>query len=204
MITLRSWGTGVNLYNGAQLSWSNRLANLEISSSSYNAGTFRPRWSSRRRLVKELCFDARSAIKLYATFSSGFKFSRSSISTPMSTSSCRTVWSSSCFSRIWSLSGTAKYSGRSFWNQLCLLICAKVILLVGSTTSICTMRSFASLDKYPASVKLPCLIFLNKFGTFSSSKGNEPQSRAYRTTPEDHTSTSGPTYALPDTTSGEA
>jgi hypothetical protein len=32
---------------------------------------------------------------------------------------------------------------------------------------------------------------------FSSSKGRLPQSSAYRMTPHDHTSTSGPAYSLP-------
>ena len=47
---------------------------------------------------------------------------------------------------------------------------------------------------------IPDLIFLNNVGTCSSSKGNVPQSSAYRMTPHDHTSTSGPAYSLPDMT----
>jgi hypothetical protein len=44
------------------------------------------------------------------------------------------------------------------------------------------------------------LIFLNRLGMFSSSKGSEPQSRAYRMTPQDQTSTSGPAYSRPEMT----
>lgn len=44
------------------------------------------------------------------------------------------------------------------------------------------------------------LIFLNKDGTCSSSKGKVPQRRAYKITPQDHTSTSGPAYNLESNT----
>ena len=43
----------------------------------------------------------------------------------------------------------------------------------------------------------PDLIFLNKLGMLSSSKGSVPHSSAYRITPIDHTSTSAPAYRLP-------
>lgn len=46
----------------------------------------------------------------------------------------------------------------------------------------------------------PTLIFLNRLGMFSSSKGSEPQSRAYKMTPQDQTSTSGPAYSRPEMT----
>lgn len=44
------------------------------------------------------------------------------------------------------------------------------------------------------------LIFLKRLGIFSSSKGRVPQRRAYRITPQLHTSTSGPAYSFPDIT----
>lgn len=47
---------------------------------------------------------------------------------------------------------------------------------------------------------MPPLIFLNRLGIFSSSKGRLPHSSAYRMTPQLHTSTSGPAYSLPDMT----
>jgi hypothetical protein len=43
-------------------------------------------------------------------------------------------------------------------------------------------------------------IFLKRFGMFSSSNGKVPHRRAYRITPQLHTSTSGPAYNLPDIT----
>lgn len=52
-----------------------------------------------------------------------------------------------------------------------------------------------SLDSYADT--LPDLIFLNRLGMLSSSKGNVPHSKAYRITPIDHTSTSAPAYRLP-------
>ena len=52
-----------------------------------------------------------------------------------------------------------------------------------------------SLDAYADAV--PDLIFLNRLGMLSSSKGNVPHSKAYRITPIDHTSTSAPAYRLP-------
>ena len=42
--------------------------------------------------------------------------------------------------------------------------------------------------------------FLNRVVTCSSSKGRVPQSSAYRTTPQDQISTSGPAYSFPDIT----
>ena len=51
---------------------------------------------------------------------------------------------------------------------------------------------------------MPFLIFLKRFGMFSSSKGRLPQSSAYRMTPQLQTSTSGPAYSLPLMTSGAA
>lgn len=48
--------------------------------------------------------------------------------------------------------------------------------------------------------KTSTLIFLNKLGIFSSSNGRLPHSRAYRITPQLHTSTSGPAYIFPDMT----
>ena len=48
------------------------------------------------------------------------------------------------------------------------------------------------------------LIFLKRLGMFSSSNGSEPHSSAYRITPHDHTSTSGPAYKRPLITSGAA
>ena len=44
------------------------------------------------------------------------------------------------------------------------------------------------------------LIFRNRLGMFSSSKGSEPHSSAYRMTPQLHTSTSGPQYSFPEIT----
>ena len=44
------------------------------------------------------------------------------------------------------------------------------------------------------------LIFRNRLGMFSSSKGKDPHSRAYRMTPQLHTSTSGPQYSFPEMT----
>jgi hypothetical protein len=38
---------------------------------------------------------------------------------------------------------------------------------------------------------------LNRFGIDSSSNGRDPHRSAYRMTPQDHTSTSGPLYSLP-------
>lgn len=49
---------------------------------------------------------------------------------------------------------------------------------------------------------MPPLIFLNRLGMFSSSKGREPHSSAYRMTPQLHTSTSGPEYSFPEMTCG--
>ncbi|KNC69599.1 hypothetical protein SARC_17888, partial [Sphaeroforma arctica JP610] len=46
----------------------------------------------------------------------------------------------------------------------------------------------------------PPLIFLNRLGMYSSSKGSLPHSSAYSTTPQLHTSTSGPEYSLPEMT----
>jgi len=46
-----------------------------------------------------------------------------------------------------------------------------------------------SSDMWPGSVKMPPLIFLKRLGMFSSSKGSEPHSSAYRMTPQLHTST---------------
>ena len=61
-----------------------------------------------------------------------------------------------------------------------------------------------SSDMWPGSVKMPPLIFLKRFGMFSSSNGRLPQSSAYRMTPHDQTSTSGPAYSFPEITSGAA
>jgi hypothetical protein len=47
------------------------------------------------------------------------------------------------------------------------------------------------------------LIFLKRFGMFSSSKGRVPQRRAYKITPQLQTSTSGPAYNLPEITCGK-
>ncbi|KAJ8948674.1 hypothetical protein NQ318_004462 [Aromia moschata] len=43
-----------------------------------------------------------------------------------------------------------------------------------------------------------------KLSILRSSKGNEPARRAYSKTPMAHTSTSGPKYCLPKTSSGAA
>ena len=44
------------------------------------------------------------------------------------------------------------------------------------------------------------MILRNRLGMFSSSKGSEPHSSAYRMTPQLHTSTSGPQYSFPEIT----
>ena len=84
-------------------------------------------------------------------------------------------------------------------NQRCLRISGIVMRCSGSTTSIREIRSLMSSDMWPGSVKMPPLIFLKRLGMFSSSKGSEPQSSAYKMTPHD-TSTSGPAYSLPEMT----
>ena len=89
-------------------------------------------------------------------------------------------------------------------NQRCLRISGIVMRCSGSTTSIREIRSLMSSDMWPGSVKMPPLIFLKRLGMFSSSKGRLPQSSAYRMTPHDHTSTSGPAYSFPEITSGAA
>ena len=48
----------------------------------------------------------------------------------------------------------------------------------GSTTSIREIKSLMSSDMWPGSVKMPPLIFLKRFGIFSSSEGKEPHNRA--------------------------
>ncbi|GBP08104.1 hypothetical protein EVAR_72375_1 [Eumeta japonica] len=48
------------------------------------------------------------------------------------------------------------------------------------------------------------LNFAKQVGTCSSSNGKVPQSKAYKITPQDQMSTSGPAYNLPDITSGAA
>ena len=80
------------------------------------------------------------------------------------------------------------------------LISGMVIRSSGSTSSILGMRSLAPGDSWLGRLYMPPLIFLNRLGMFSSSKGRLPHSRAYRMTPQLHTSTSGPPYSLPDIT----
>ena len=53
-----------------------------------------------------------------------------------------------------------------------------VTRFIGSTTSIRGIKSRASCDKCDGSEYMPDLIFLNRFGMLSSSKGKEPQSKA--------------------------
>ena len=48
------------------------------------------------------------------------------------------------------------------------------------------------------------LILRNRTEMFSSSKGRRPQSKAYKITPQDQMSTSGPAYIRPEMTSGAA
>ena len=47
---------------------------------------------------------------------------------------------------------------------------------------------------------VPDLDFPEQLGMFSSSKGRDPHSRAYKMTPQLHTSTSGPQYSFPEMT----
>ena len=100
--------------------------------------------------------------------------------------------------------GTDRYSGSLVRNQGCRRICSMVMRRSGSTSSMRGMRSRASSVRKAGSVYRPDLIFLNRFTMDSSSNGREPTSSAYRMTPHDHTSTSGPAYRLPLITSGAA
>jgi hypothetical protein len=59
------------------------------------------------------------------------------------------------------------------------------------------MRCLAPGDRKAGNEKAPFLIFLNRCGMHSSSKGRLPQRSAYRMTPQLHTSTSGPAYNFP-------
>ena len=61
--------------------------------------------------------------------------------------------------------------------------------------------SVCAWHRSPGGGDVPPLIFLNRLGMFSSSKGRLPQSRAKRMTPQDQTSTSGPAYSRPLITS---
>mmetsp|Transcript_19583 Transcript_19583/g.22692 ORF Transcript_19583/g.22692 Transcript_19583/m.22692 type:complete len:81 (+) Transcript_19583:1665-1907(+) len=79
-----------------------------------------------------------------------------------------------------------------------------VMRFIGSTSSIRGIRFRASCDKCDGRLYIPDLIFLNRLGMDSSSNGRDPQSKAYRMTPHDHTSTSGPAYKCPLMTSGAA
>lgn len=47
---------------------------------------------------------------------------------------------------------------------------------------------------------MPDLIFLKSVGTCSSSKGRVPHNNAYKITPQDQMSTSGPAYNFPEIT----
>ena len=87
---------------------------------------------------------------------------------------------------------TARYRGSSTANHGCCRISGIVMRLSGSTSSMREMRWRAPGERCVGSVYTPFLIFLNRFGMFSSSNGSEPQRRAYRMTPQLHTSTSGP------------
>lgn len=94
-----------------------------------------------------------------------------------------------------------KYAGQSFWNHSCFLMSSMVALFIGSICNIWHSK-LTTLDllRYSGIGKIPDLIFLNKVGTCSSSKGRVPQRRAYRITPQDQISTSGPAYSFPDIT----
>ena len=80
------------------------------------------------------------------------------------------------------------------------LISGMVMRLSGSTSNMRGMRSRAPGLRWLGRLYMPPLIFLNRLGMFSSSKGRLPQSSAYRMTPHDQTSTSGPAYSLPEIT----
>ena len=88
--------------------------------------------------------------------------------------------------------GTTKYRGKCVANHGCARISETVTRFSGSTNSARAMRSRAPGLKCDGSVYTPPLIFLNKLGMDSSSNGNDPHSSAYRITPQDQTSTSGP------------
>ena len=115
-----------------------------------------------------------------------------------------TLWSTTriCFSI--SSGGCLRYGGSLCWNHGCIRISAIVMRFMGSTSNIRGIKFFANCDKCVGKLYIPLFIFLNKFGIDSSSKGNDPQSNAYKITPQDHTSTSGPAYRCPLMTSGAA
>lgn len=71
---------------------------------------------------------------------------------------------------------------------------------IGSIWSIWHNKLTTDRFRYSGIGKMPDLIFLNSDGTCSSSKGRVPHSKAYRITPQDQISTSGPAYNLPDIT----
>lgn len=95
-----------------------------------------------------------------------------------------------------------KYPGSSFKNQSCFFTSSMVDLFIGSTCSIQHSRLTTLLFRYSGMGNIPDFILRNKVGTCSSSNGRVPQSRAYRMTPHDQTSTSGPAYSFPDITCG--
>lgn len=93
-----------------------------------------------------------------------------------------------------------RYSDKSFWNHSCFLISSIEALFIGSTCSIWHNMPTTLLFKYSGMGNTPDLIFLNNVGTCSSSKGSVPHNKAYKITPQDQISTSGPAYSFPDIT----
>lgn len=71
-----------------------------------------------------------------------------------------------------------------------------VALFMGSTCSMCLSRAVTEGFRYWGVKNIPSQIFLKSVGTWSSSKGSVPHSRAYRITPLLQMSTSGPAYNL--------
>lgn len=67
---------------------------------------------------------------------------------------------------------------------------------MGSTRSMCFRRLVTEGFRYGGVMKIPSQIFLNSVGTWSSSNGSVPHSRAYKITPLLQMSTSGPAYNL--------
>mmetsp|Transcript_8681 Transcript_8681/g.39464 ORF Transcript_8681/g.39464 Transcript_8681/m.39464 type:complete len:286 (+) Transcript_8681:281-1138(+) len=100
--------------------------------------------------------------------------------------------------------GTTRYRGRCTTYHGCVRISDIVIRFSGSTRSIRAIKSLAPGLRCDGKLYIPPLIFLNKLGMDSSSNGSEPHRSAYRITPHDHTSTSGPLYSFPEMTSGAA
>lgn len=71
---------------------------------------------------------------------------------------------------------------------------------MGSVCNMWQSKLTTDLFKYSGIGKMPDLILRNSVGTCSSSNGRVPQSKAYRITPQDQMSTSGPAYSFPEMT----